>query len=102
MDWCCSRCGKELKDYIVKVTTSFEIFKVTDNGVFVPFNNVSDPTSEYLCADCFDEYSKCIDRLNHINGGLYTQDVTKIVDDIQYGFNNTCSQVNIEEDVKYD
>lgn len=104
MGWKCSRCGKELTDFTVKITTTFEVLKISDENIMIPFNNVSDPTSEHLCADCFDEYANVINTLNKINNGLSRVNPTEAVDLVQYGFNkegSAVSKIVVEEDVEY-
>lgn len=80
----CSRCGREIDNLIIKISTKYEILKNTDQGLISEYNNISEPTSEILCEKCFNMYCDCIDALNTtVENPL--SDYTTIVDDVQYG-----------------
>lgn len=81
----CSRCGKEIKDIYTKISTGFEVVSLTEEGCSVRYSNISEPTSEILCSDCFNEYCECIDSLNKKNNGLLIVDMVEVIDDVQYG-----------------
>lgn len=107
MAWRCSRCGKVLTDYIIKITTTFEVFKSAEEGIMVPFSNLSEPTSEMLCAQCFDDYAAVIDLLNRINNGKSAINPTEAVNMLQYGTETSpydcpsLPEVQVVEDVTY-
>lgn len=81
----CSRCGKELTDMYVRINTSFEVVKITEEGCHTPYSNLSEPTSEILCQDCFNDYCECLDSLNKMNDGVLVADMIQVIDDVQYG-----------------
>lgn len=81
----CSRCGRELDKMYIKITTSFEVVSITEEGCSVPYENVAEPTSEFLCLDCFNEYCDLIENLNKSNDGKLITDMVQVVDEVQYG-----------------
>lgn len=81
----CSRCGKEITDMYVRINTSFEVIKITEEGCHTPYSNLSEPTSEILCQDCFNDYCECLDSLNKMNDGVLVADMIQVIDDVQYG-----------------
>lgn len=81
----CSRCGRDLDKVYIKITTSFEVVSITEEGCSVPYENISEPTSEFLCLDCFNEYCDLIERMNQSNEGKLIADMVQVVDDVQYG-----------------
>lgn len=81
----CSRCGRELDKMYIKITTSFEVVSITEEGCSVPYENVAEPTSEFLCLDCFNEYCDLIENLNKSNDGKLIADMVQVVDEVQYG-----------------
>lgn len=85
MFWKCSRCGKDINDFFIKVTTKYEIIKLEESGLETAYNNISDDTSEYLCKECFDKYCDCLGSLNAEYEGKYLANMVEIIDDIQYG-----------------
>lgn len=85
MKYICSRCNKEIEDLMIKIETTYQVLKKADTGVLIPYNNLSEPTSELLCPECFDLYSKCMDQLNEEYEGSYIANMVEVIDDIQYG-----------------
>lgn len=81
----CSRCGKDIKDMYVKILTSFEVVSLTEEGCAVPYSNISEPTSETLCTECFNDYCNCLNSLNESNNGELLVDMIQVIDEVQYG-----------------
>lgn len=81
----CSRCGKKIDDIVVKIEQKVTLYKVTDEGLYTPFGNVSEPTFEYLCPDCLNRYAETMKQLNEDFRGKYLVDMVEVVDDVQYG-----------------
>lgn len=81
----CSRCARTIGDALIRVENSIQVFKVSDTGVLVPYSNLSEPTSELLCPECFEKYAQCLDELNKEYNGAYIADMVEVIDDIQYG-----------------
>lgn len=81
----CSRCGKELKDFYVNISTTFKVVELSEEGCSIPFSNISEPTQEYLCAECFNDYCNCIDSMNQKNNGMLVLNMVEVIDDVQYG-----------------
>lgn len=84
MKYHCSRCGADIDGIIVKITTSYQVYKNTSEGLKEEYNNTSEATSEMLCPECFDKYCKCLDLLNKEYEGRYLTKMVEVVDDIQY------------------
>lgn len=80
----CSRCGIELNGIMIKITTSYQVYKNTSEGLVEEYNNTSEATSEMLCPNCFDKYCNCLDTLNKDYEGRYVANMVEVVDDIQY------------------
>lgn len=84
MHYRCSRCGRQIEDLTIKITTHYEILKNTEEGSFSEFNNINEATSEYLCEDCFNLYCDCLNKMNE-NIITPVDIATEIVDDVVYG-----------------
>ena len=84
----CSRCGKVIDDVAIKIATSYHPYQISSQGVLIPLNNFIESTSEFLCADCFEKYSKCIESLNEEFEGRYFASMVDIVEDVCYDENN--------------
>lgn len=84
----CSRCGKVIDKTVIRLENTIQVYKISETGVMVPYNNLSEPTSEILCPECFDKYCQAIDRLNEEYSGMYLADMVEVMDDIQYGDSN--------------
>jgi len=67
----CSRCARTIGDALIRVENSTQVFKVSDTGVLVPYSNLSEPTSELLCPECFEKYAQCLDELNREYNGWW-------------------------------
>lgn len=83
----CSRCCKSIEKTVIRLENTIQVYKISETGVMVPYNNLTEPTSELLCPECFEKYCKCIDELNKEYEGMYLADMVEVVDDIQYGDN---------------
>lgn len=83
----CSRCGKTIEKTVIRLENTIQVYKISETGVMVPYNNLTEPTSELLCPECFEKYCKCIDELNKEYEGMYLADMVEVVDDIQYDDN---------------
>lgn len=81
----CSRCGKLIDDVVIRVESSITVFKPEPNGMMTPFNNLKEPTSEMLCLDCFDKYTKCLDSLNQDTENSRIANMVAVIDSLQYG-----------------
>ena len=80
----CSRCGKKLEDIAIMIKSSITPLKIMEDGRMKPVDNISEPTCEYLCIDCFDEYANCLNTLNEAYSGKYVANMVDVVDDVQY------------------
>lgn len=81
----CSRCGRKLETIAIRIEQRMDVYKITEQGVFQPTGNLSEPTNEYLCDYCFDKYAECLDSLNQDYNGKLLVDMVEVIDDIQYG-----------------
>ena len=81
----CSRCNKKIEDIVIRIEQKIDLYKITDQGLYSPFGNISEPTYEYLCPECFEKYVECMNQLNEDFNGKYLVDMVEIVDDVQYG-----------------
>lgn len=84
MKMICSRCGKKLENIAIMIKSSVVLLKITEDGRFSPVDNVSEPTCEYLCEDCFNAYADCLNTLNEAYEGKYQMNPVEVVDDVQY------------------
>lgn len=84
----CSRCGNVIEKTVIRLENTIQVYKISETGVMVPFNNLAEPTSEILCPKCFDKYCKAIGTLNEEYNGMYLADMVEVMDDIQYGDSN--------------
>ena len=81
----CSRCNKKIDDIVVKIKQEVTLYKVTEDGLYTPFGNVSEPTYEYLCPDCLEKYAEVMNLMNEDFNGKYLADMVEVIDDVQYG-----------------
>lgn len=82
----CSRCEKELeKDSLFyDICQTVSINKVTDEGLFSKIQNISEPTHEYLCEDCFNLYVEKMNELMRETEMKRLSNMVEIIDDIQF------------------
>lgn len=98
----CSRCNRPIDGFVVRLESSITVFKLEPSGILTPYTNFEEPTSEMLCPSCFEEYSKCLNQLNENAQELSLDEITQIIDDIQFSDSFEDLGVAIEEDVCYD
>ena len=84
MKWRCSRCGKPLEGSLIQIKTQYVINEITEEGALIPYNNLSEPTSELVCQSCFDHYAEVINSLNNDYNNIYMSNMVEVIDDIQY------------------
>lgn len=82
----CSRCGKEITDLMVSIKQEVKILRKTKIGTFEPYGTVNGTTFEYVCPECFEKYSECLDKLNKDYNGKYLIDMIEVVDEVQYDY----------------
>lgn len=80
----CSRCGQDLEDTLIKLENNITVYKISDTGVMIPYHNLEEPTSEFLCPECFEKYCDCLDELNKEYDGRYLVNLVEVIDDVQY------------------
>ena len=82
----CSRCDKKLENgtLFYEVGQTVAINRITEEGIFDKISNLSEPTHEYLCEDCFNLY---VDKMNELMEETQTRklvNMVEIIDDVQF------------------
>lgn len=82
----CSRCDKKLENgtLFYDISQSISINGISEEGIFDRISNLSDPTHEYLCEDCFNLY---VNKMNELMEETQTRklvNMVEIIDDIQF------------------
>lgn len=80
----CSRCGKQITDTVIDIMSSVTIKKLVDNRYLKSYENAAEPTHEYLCLNCFDDYADCLNTLSKKYTDCSDFNIVQVVDDVQY------------------
>jgi hypothetical protein len=58
--FCCTRCGKEFKDFRVDLRVQTRVDRLREDGVWEFIPNLDIRSREVLCYDCFDKFTAAI------------------------------------------
>lgn len=83
----CSRCEKTFNegDLFYEIGQYITINYLTEEGVINQIQNLSEPTHEYLCEDCFNLYVEKMNELMHEYDTKRLVNLVEVIDDVQFG-----------------
>lgn len=79
----CSRCLKPIHGMVYNVQSKITLFKYVNDSFLEPYENMSEPTNEFLCENCFNDYADCLNQLNDVCRQNSVSS-TEILDGIQF------------------
>ena len=83
----CSRCEKTFNkgEMFYEIGQYITINHITEEGVINQIQNLSEPTHEYLCEDCFNLYVEKMNELMHEYDTKKLVNLVEVIDDVQFG-----------------
>lgn len=83
----CSRCEKTFNkgDLFYEIGQYITINYLTEEGVINQIQNLSEPTHEFLCEECFNSYVDKMNELMHDYDIKKLVNLVEVIDDVQFG-----------------